>query len=91
LCNSAVGPLAQATDAAQQEEEDKRVYHNIRRVTIKRRKKGLCRSTKMDFMRLRTDSYLAQMHVYLARTSKEIHMDSDMSVCPISSTYIGMQ
>ncbi len=42
-------------------------------------------------MRLRTDSYLSQMHVYLARTSKEMHMDPDVSICPILSTYVGMQ
>ncbi len=51
----------------------------------------MCSSTKMDFMRLRTDSYLARMHVYLAQTSKEMHMDPDVLVCPILSTYIGMQ
>ena len=43
----------------------------------------MCSSTKMDFMRLRTDSYLARMHVYLAQTSKEMHMDPDVLVCPI--------
>jgi hypothetical protein len=59
LYNSAVGPLAQARDAAQGEEEDKHADHNLRRVTIKRMKKGLSSNTKMDFMRLRTDSYLA--------------------------------
>jgi hypothetical protein len=37
----AVGPLAQARDAAQQEEEDKHPDHNLRRVTFKRRKKGV--------------------------------------------------
>jgi hypothetical protein len=42
-------------------------------------------------MRLRTNSFLAQMHVYLAQTSKEMHMDPDVSVCPIPSTYAGMQ
>jgi hypothetical protein len=76
--NSAVGPLAQARDAAQQEEEDERAYRNLRKVTIERRKKGLRSSTTMDFMRLRTDSYLAQMNVYLFQSSKEIHMTSDM-------------
>jgi hypothetical protein len=91
LYNSAVGPLAQARDAAQQEEEDEHDDHNLRRVTIKRRKQGLHSSTKMDFMRLRTDSYLAQMHVYLAQTSKEMHMNPDMLVCPIPNTYIRMQ
>jgi hypothetical protein len=29
-------------------------------------------------MRLRTDSYLARMNVYLSQSSKEIHMTSDM-------------
>ncbi len=46
--DSAVGPLAQARDTAQQEEEEERADHNLRRVTIKRRKKGLRSSTKMD-------------------------------------------
>jgi hypothetical protein len=35
-------------------------------------------STNMDFMRLRTDSYLARMNVYLSQSSEEIHMTSDM-------------
>jgi hypothetical protein len=46
-------------DAAQQEEEEERADPNLRKVTIKRRKKGLGISTKMDFMRLRNGSYLA--------------------------------
>jgi hypothetical protein len=29
-------------------------------------------------MRLRNDSYLAQMNVYLSQSSKEIHMTSDL-------------
>jgi hypothetical protein len=29
-------------------------------------------------MRLRTDSYLARMNVYLSQSSKEIYMTSDM-------------
>jgi hypothetical protein len=74
----AVGPFAQARDAAQQEEEEEHADYNLRKVTIKRRKKGLRSSTKMDFMRLRPDSYLAQMNVYLSQSSKEIHMTSDV-------------
>jgi hypothetical protein len=50
----------------------------LEKVTIKRRTKGLRSSAKMDFMRLRTDSYLARMNVYLSQSSKEIHMTSDM-------------
>ncbi len=73
----AVGPFAQARDAAQQEEEEEHADHNLRKVTIERRKKGLHSSIKMDFMRLRTDSYLARMNVYLTQSSKEIHMTSD--------------
>ncbi len=91
MYDSAVGPLAQARDAAQREEEDECADHNLRKVTIKRKKKGLRSSTKMDFLRLRTDSYLARMHVYLTRTSKEMHMDPDVFVCPIPSTYVRMQ
>ncbi len=49
LYNSAVGPFAQARDAAQQEEEEEHADPNLRKVTIKRRKKGLHSSTKMDF------------------------------------------
>jgi hypothetical protein len=49
LYNSAVGPFAQASDAAQQEEEEERADPNLRKVTIERGKKGLCSSTKMDF------------------------------------------
>ncbi len=47
-------------------------------MTIKRRKKELRSSTEMDFMRLRNDSYLGQMNVYLSWSSKEIHMISDV-------------
>jgi hypothetical protein len=55
----AVGPSAQARDATQQEEEEECVNPNLRKETIKRRKKRLRSSTKMDFTRLRNDSYLA--------------------------------
>jgi hypothetical protein len=51
----AVGPSAKARDAAQQEEEEERADLNLTYVTIERRKKGLCSSTKMDFMSLRLD------------------------------------
>jgi hypothetical protein len=89
---TAVGPFSQARNAARQEEEEECADHNLRKVSpIKRRKKGLRSSTKMNFMRLRTESYLAQMHVYLTRTSKEMHMDPDVLVCPIPSTYVRMQ
>jgi hypothetical protein len=47
----AVGPLAQARDTARQEEEEERADHNLKKVTFKRRKKGLRSSTKRDFMR----------------------------------------
>jgi hypothetical protein len=74
----AIGPFAQARDTAGQEEEEEHADHNLRKVTIERRKKGLRCSTKMGFMRLRSDSYLAQMNVYLSQYSKEMHMTSDM-------------
>jgi hypothetical protein len=45
----AVGPFAQARDAAKWEEEEESVDPNLRKVTIKRRKKGLHSRTKMDF------------------------------------------
>jgi hypothetical protein len=45
----AVGPFAQARDTAQREEEEERADHNLRKVTIKRRRKELCTSTEMDF------------------------------------------
>jgi hypothetical protein len=48
LYNSAVGPSAQARDTAQREEEEEHADHNLRKMTIKRRKKRLCSSTKMD-------------------------------------------
>jgi hypothetical protein len=73
-----VGPFAQARDTEQQEEKEEHADHNLRKVTIKRRKKGLHSCTKMDFMRLRTDSYLAQMNVYLSQSSEEIHMTSEV-------------
>jgi hypothetical protein len=46
-----VAPFAQARDAAQQEAEEEHADPNLRKVTIKRRKKGLRSSTNMDFMR----------------------------------------
>ncbi len=49
LYDCAVGPFAQARDTAQREEEEEHADHNWRKVTSKRRKKGLCSSTKMDF------------------------------------------
>jgi hypothetical protein len=48
---AAVCPFAQARDTAQQEEEEEHADHNLRKVTFKRRKKGLHSSTKMYFMR----------------------------------------
>jgi hypothetical protein len=47
-CGPAVGPSAQARDAASQEEEEKHADPNLRKVTMKRRKRGLHSSTKMD-------------------------------------------
>jgi hypothetical protein len=70
LYDSAVGTFAQARDAVQQEEQEEHPDHNPRKVTIKRQKKGLCSSTKLDFMGLRTDSYLARMNVYLSQVPK---------------------
>jgi hypothetical protein len=45
----------------------------------------------MDFMRIKIDSCKAQIYVYLAGISKEMHMNRDVSVCLILDTYIGMQ
>jgi hypothetical protein len=78
MYDCAVDPFAQARVTARQEEEEEHADHNLGKVTIKRRKKGLRSSTKMDFMRLRTDSNLGQMNVYLSQSSKEIHMISDV-------------
>ncbi len=86
-----VGPVAQARDTAWWEEEEEHADHNLRRVTIERGKKGLRSSTKTDFMRLRTDSYQAWMHMYLTRTSKEMHMNPDVFGLSNTSTYVGMQ
>jgi hypothetical protein len=57
--DSVVGSSARARDAAQQEEEEEHADPNLKKVTIKRWKKGLHCSTKMNFMRLENDSYLA--------------------------------
>ncbi len=54
LC-SAAGPFPQARDAAQWEEEEERANPNLKKVTIKRRKKRFRSSTKMNFMSLRFD------------------------------------
>jgi hypothetical protein len=50
----ALGPFAQARDTAQQEEEEERADHNLRKVTFERRKKGLHSSSKMDFYEMLT-------------------------------------
>jgi hypothetical protein len=42
---SVIGSFAQARDAAQQEEEEEHADPNLRKVTIKRRKKELHTST----------------------------------------------
>ncbi len=47
----AIGPFAQARDTAQQEDKEEHADQNLRKVTFKRRKKGLRSSTKIDFMR----------------------------------------
>jgi len=39
--DSAIGSFAQARDAAQWEEEEEHADHNLKKVTIERRKKGL--------------------------------------------------
>jgi hypothetical protein len=49
LAACAVGPSSQARDAAQQEEEEEHADLNLRKVTIKRRKKGLHSSTQNGF------------------------------------------
>jgi hypothetical protein len=67
-----VGPFAQDRDEAQQEEEEEHADSNLRKVTFKRRKKGLRSSTKMDFMRLRNGSYQAWMNLFLLQSSKEL-------------------
>jgi hypothetical protein len=46
LYDSAIGPLAQARNKAEQEEEEELADHTLRRVTIERRKKRLRSSTK---------------------------------------------
>ncbi len=72
--NSAVGPFAQARDTARQEEEEEHADLNLRKVTIERRKKGLRSSTKVDFMRLGNDSYLAQIKcVSLLEFQRDTH------------------
>jgi hypothetical protein len=42
-------------------------------------------------MRIKTDSCKAQMYVYLARISKEMHMNCDVSICLIPVSYVGRQ
>ncbi len=51
LYDCAVGSFAQARDTAQREEEEEHADHNLRKVTFKKRKKGLCNRPKMNFMR----------------------------------------
>jgi hypothetical protein len=41
LYNSAVGPFAQARDAAQQEEEEEHADHNLRKSDYQEKEKGV--------------------------------------------------
>jgi hypothetical protein len=59
LYDSAVGPFAQAKDAAQREEEEECADPNLRKVTIERRKKGLHSSTKNGFYEILTKSRMS--------------------------------
>ncbi len=61
------------------------------KLLLKETRKGFVEKTNMDFMRIKTDSCMAQMYVYLAWISKEVHMNHDVSVCLILVTYIGTQ
>ncbi len=45
----------------------------------------------MDFMSFKTDSCKAQLNVYLARISKEMHMNRNVSICLILASYVGTQ
>ncbi len=60
-----------------------------------RKEKGVCIEHQNGFCELltkpKTDSCKAWMYVYLARISKEMHMNCDVSICPIPDTYVGMQ
>ncbi len=40
---------------------------------------------------MRLDSYKAKMHVYLAQSSKEMHINPDMFGLPNTKPYEGMQ
>ncbi len=42
-------------------------------------------------MSIETDSCKARMCVCLTRTSKEMHMKPDVSVCPVRASYVGIQ
>ncbi len=54
-------------------------------------KRGLLRTPIWIIWEFKIDSCKARMYVYLARTSKEMHMKCDMSVCPIQASYVGIQ
>jgi hypothetical protein len=63
-------------ETAQQERsmllvDDKRLLREVNEVD------SLCNQKKKS-RAVKTDFYQAQMHVYLARTTKEMHMKSDM-------------
>jgi hypothetical protein len=88
LIDSAVGLLLNL-EAAQQ--GGSVLFSGEQNLLLKEGKRGLRRTPKMDFMRIKTDSCKARMYVYLARISKEMHMNCDVSVCLIPDTYIGMQ
>jgi hypothetical protein len=53
---TAVGPFAQARNAAQKEDKEKRAHSNWKKVTVQEWQKGVASSTKMDYMRLRNGS-----------------------------------
>ncbi len=61
------------------------------KLLLKEGKRGLRRTPKWIFMRIKTYSCKAQKYVYLARISKKMHMNRDVSVCLIPDTYVGMQ
>ncbi len=77
-CCIAVGPFAQARDAAQQEGEEEHLIRTWEKWLWREGKRGYVVAPKWIFMRLRHDSYLARMNVYLSWSSKKIHMTSDV-------------
>jgi hypothetical protein len=64
------------------------LFSGEQNLLLKEGKRGLRRTPKWIFMIIKTNSCKAQMYVYLAQISKEMHMNRGVSICLILDTYV---